>query len=379
MAGPLQAFLREIDSTIAQSSRDRRAAMLRHLTDFFVVGADQYSDEEITLIDGVFVRLISTIEESSRALLAIRLGPLSKAPPKVLSILANENAIEIASPVLIQSEQLDDATLVACAQTKSQEHLLAISRRKRLHEVVTDVLIERGDQQVVLSTAKNAGAMFSNKGFTTLVDRSVGDDRLTMCVGRRPDIPPQLFQRLLKEASEIVRSTLESEIPTAKRGIHLVVSDIASRIEAQAALQGPERATAQVLIETLHKAGQLDVAKIDAFAKAGQSEETIFALSFLSEMPTAFVESAINNTQSEILIIICKAIGLAWDTARNILLLCARGSHHSTVEIERYVGAFQRLKQPTAQQILAFHRMRGRQLKAQKHAVSDDGSEQRPH
>ena len=94
MAAPLQAFLQEIECTIAHSSRDRRASMLRHLTDFFVVGSNQYSDEEIALIDDIFVRLISAIEESSRALLAIRLGPLSKAPPKVLRLLASDDAIE---------------------------------------------------------------------------------------------------------------------------------------------------------------------------------------------------------------------------------------------------------------------------------------------
>jgi uncharacterized protein (DUF2336 family) len=101
MAAPLQAFLQEIDSTIAQSTRDRRAAMLRHLTDFYVVGSDQYSDEEIAIIDDVFVRLVGIIEESSRAMLAIRLGPLSKAPPKILRILASDDAIDVASPILI--------------------------------------------------------------------------------------------------------------------------------------------------------------------------------------------------------------------------------------------------------------------------------------
>ena len=177
------AFIHEIDSTIAQSSRERRVAMLRHLTDFFLVGSDQYSDDEIALIDDVFVRLVGTIEEFSRALLAIRLGPLSKAPPKILRILACDNAIDVASSILIHSKQLDDPSLIECAKTKSQEHLLAISRRKTLAEAVTDVLVERGDQQVVLSTAKNVGAKFSNKGFTILVKRSDGDDRLAMCVG----------------------------------------------------------------------------------------------------------------------------------------------------------------------------------------------------
>ena len=42
---------------------------------------------------------------------------------------------------------------------------------------------ERGDQQVVLSTAKNAGARFSGKGFAIMIKRSHGDDQLAACVG----------------------------------------------------------------------------------------------------------------------------------------------------------------------------------------------------
>ncbi|MGE5774487.1 MAG: DUF2336 domain-containing protein, partial [Hyphomicrobiales bacterium] len=68
--------------------------------------------------------------------------------------------MEVASAVLTQAERLDTETLIGCARTKNQEHLLAISRRKTLPESVTDVLVERGDQQVVLSTAKNNGARF---------------------------------------------------------------------------------------------------------------------------------------------------------------------------------------------------------------------------
>ena len=206
MNAPL-ALIHEIDRTIAHSSDGRRAEMVRHLTDLFLVNSDQYSDEEIALIDDVLVRLVAAIEESARALLAIRLGPISNAPPKILRALAFDDAIDVASPILIRSERLDDAILIGCAKTKSQEHLLAISRRKTLAEAVTDVLVERGDQQVVLSTVKNSGARFSNNGFEILVKRSDGDDLLAKCVGTRPDIPPHLFQQLLEIASETVRAT----------------------------------------------------------------------------------------------------------------------------------------------------------------------------
>jgi uncharacterized protein (DUF2336 family) len=334
--------------------------MLRHLTDFFLVGSDQYSDDEIAFIDDVFVRLVETIEESSRALLAIRLGPLSKAPPKILRILACDNAIDVASPILIHSERLDDPSLIEWAKTKSQEHLLAISLRKILAETVTDVLVERGDQQVVLSTAKNEGAKFSNKGFTILVKRSDGDDRLAMCVGARPDIPQQLLEQLLETASETVRSKLATENPRAKLDIHRVVSDVTTQIRTQATTQRLAYAAAQVLVNSLKRAGQLNAAKLDAFAEAGRFEEIVCALSIMSDMPTDFVGRAINDVHAESLLVLSKAIGLSWETTRSLLTLSTRNYPRSAREIEKCLAAFQRLEQPTAQQILGFRRARGR-------------------
>ncbi len=62
MGAPL-TLIHELESSISSSSDERRSAMLRHLTDLFLVGSDQYSDAEIDLIDDVFVRLVATIEE----------------------------------------------------------------------------------------------------------------------------------------------------------------------------------------------------------------------------------------------------------------------------------------------------------------------------
>ena len=171
MGAPLE-LIQELDSSISHSTDERRSVMLRHLTDLFLVGSDQYSEEEVDLIDDVFVRLVATIEQSSRALLSLRLAPVPLAPPKILRLLARDDAIEVAAPVLTLAEALDIGTLIECARTKNQEHLLAISRRKSLPDNLTDVLVERGDQQVVLSTAKNAGSRFSDKGFNTLIKRA---------------------------------------------------------------------------------------------------------------------------------------------------------------------------------------------------------------
>ena len=358
MGAPL-ALIRELDRSIEHSTDVRRATMLRQLTDLYLIGVEDYADAEISLIDDIFVRLVATIEESSRALLAIRLGPVAKAPPKVVRLLACDDAIDVASPVLTQSEQIDIETLVECAKTKSQEHMLAISRRKTVPEPVTDVLVERGDQQVVLSTVTNAGARFSNSGFGILVNRANGDDLLTRRVGTRPDLPPKLFKQLLEAASEKVRATLKAEREHALADIRSVVGEVAGEIETKALTQTQAYAAAQVLVETLHRVGRLNIAKLEEFTSDGRFEEIVAALALMANMPSDLVERAVNDTHTEALLMLAKAVGISWETTKSILTLAATKYCRSTTDVEKCMAAFERLKQPVARQILDFHRRRG--------------------
>lgn len=359
MSTPLP-FLREIDSAITRSTLHRRAAMVRQLTDLYLVNADQYSDDEIALIDEVFVRLVATIEESARALLAIRLGPYANAPPKILGILACDDAIDIASPVLIQGERLDEATLIKCAKTKSQEHLLAISRRKALSERVTDILVERGDQQVVLSTAKNAGAKFSSGGFTIMVSRSKGDDLLGTCVGARPDLPPQLFDKLLETASDVVRSKLVAENPHARREIRRAVGSATEIIRAKAAGHPAQHSAARVQNGAEKLSDESELERLETFATAGRFEAAIATLARLSGMSTGFIESKLKDDNAEIILIVAKATGLSWPTTKAILALGASESPRSPDDIKQHETSFARLHQAVAQKILDFHRQRER-------------------
>ena len=58
--------------------------------------------------------------------------------------------------------------------------MFAISLRNHLSEAVTDVLVERGDQLVLMSTVKNRSAKLSNAGFSILVQRTEGDEGLAV-------------------------------------------------------------------------------------------------------------------------------------------------------------------------------------------------------
>src|ERR1051325_2018445 len=151
-------LLDELQTALSHGTVARRVETLRRGTDPFLNGAVDYSDEQIALFDDVFQCLLRHIEASAKALLARRLAPVDTAPPSTIRTLAFDDLIEVAAPVLAQSDRLDDDALIETARNRSQAHLMAISTRKSLSGAVTDVLILRGDDDVVQNTVNNPGA-----------------------------------------------------------------------------------------------------------------------------------------------------------------------------------------------------------------------------
>jgi len=66
----------------------------------------------------------------------------------------------IAGPLLRRSPVIDEGALIDIARIKGQGHLLAMSERPALSPGVTDVIVRRGDRDVVRRAAGNAGALF---------------------------------------------------------------------------------------------------------------------------------------------------------------------------------------------------------------------------
>ena len=353
-----QAIIHELEHALAHGTSERRVETLWSITDLFVLGTGRYTDDQVALFDDVFSRLVREIESSARAVLSRRLAPLPAAPPNVLRVLAFDDEIEVAGPVLTHAEGLDEAALVANAKTKGQLHLLAISRRRVLNEAVTDVLVQRGDDEVLQTTAENTGAKFSELGFQRLILRAEDNDRLAACVGSRSDLPRHHFLQLLSRASQAVRLKLEAAQPDKAGQIQHVVGEIASQIQRTADVSKRDYAAAQKLVESLYASGRLDERDVEDFAKSRMFEETTVALSVLCDLPIDVVERAMVQDNPEPALILVKAAGFSWSAAHAILLLRAGESRVSAHEFERHAANFSKLKAATAQYVVRFQRMR---------------------
>jgi uncharacterized protein (DUF2336 family) len=355
-AAPLN-LLDELQATLTHGDVARRVETLRRVTDLFTNGAIDYSPTQIGLFDDVFQCLIRHIETSAKALLSHRLAPIDTAPPRTVRTLAFDDAIEVAGPMLSQSARLDDKALIEVARSKSQAHLLAISKRKALSDAVTDVLVQRGDDDVVHSTVSNPGAEFSENGFTRLVDRAEGNDELATCLGLRPTMSRHLFLKLVAKASATVRERLEAANPKLAGDVPGAVRE-ATRLARSTPSEAKKQAEiAHALVKSLFDDGRLDEEQVEQFAEAKKFDEANAAIAAMANVPVSVAESMMVETRAEGVMILAKVAGLSWPTVRSIIHMRDELSGGEPTDLQACKGTYERLRPSTAQQVLRFHRM----------------------
>lgn len=361
-----QSLIDELEAAIVQRNIGTRAEILRRITDLFVAGSGHFDSEQMSLFDDVMSRLLNEIEHSARVTFGERLATIANAPPKASRALALDDSIVVAGPVLRRSECLDDETLVTGAKTKGQEHLLAISQRKRLSENVTDILVERGNQKVVISTAANTGARFSEFGYSTLVSRSESDSELALLVWSRPEIPREYLLTLFETASETVRLKFETADRSKADVVRDMIKQAADQIQTQLRDHSPNFSAARERIEQLHKSGELTDAHIYEFARLGKFDETAAALSLLTDLPIGAVERALVHDTGDQILVLAKSIDLSWKTTHAVLALQGGANHQPIGVSEEYLDRFKKLRPETARAAIQFYRLRERATNSQK-------------
>jgi uncharacterized protein (DUF2336 family) len=350
------SILQELDDAIAKGSAESRERALWHATNLLIAG--QYSDSEIWIFGEVIGRLAEEIEVEARARLAKQLAHTKNAPTNVIRKLAFDDSIAVAGPVLRHSEQLDSKTLIANIRCKGQFHLLSISKRITLAESVTDELVTRGSKEVVNSVSTNSGARFSNFGFLHMVKRSQNDSILAENLGLRRDIPRQVFQQLISKASEDVKRKLEQERPDLAAHIQKSVADLTGALHSKFGPASKDYFHARRTLALQHRCGNLNEKSILEYALSHKIENVAVGLSLLCSLPAELVERTLLDNNSELTLVLAKALNFSWETTMSLLFLSAKDHRISTVHLNSMKDQFARLNAEASQDVLRLYRSR---------------------
>jgi hypothetical protein len=352
----LNSFLQELDEAVSRGTPESRMRALWHTTDLMIAG--RYSDDEIWTFGAVVGRLAEEIEVAARAQLAKRLARFDRAPVNIIHKLAFDDEIEVAGPVLRDSERLEPYALVANVCTKSQTHMMAISERASIEETVTDVLVTRGNQEVVNSVAKNDGARFSEFGFLHMIKRAENDSILAENLGLRKDIPRQIFQQLIAKASDDVRKRLEGERPEMADQIQSSVTDVAGELQSKFGPVSRSYFVAKRVVTTQFRQGNLNENSISGYARQHRQDEVTIGLSLLCSLPGDVIERALMDRNREMLLILAKALDFSWATTMALLFLGARDHRITALDLNNLEGEFGRLNLETSRSVLKFYQSR---------------------
>jgi uncharacterized protein (DUF2336 family) len=353
-----ESLIAELESSVQSSSSDQRLGTLRRVADLFLNDSDRLNDDQVKVFDDVLCHLIKEVESKALVELSGRLAPIEKAPDAVIRQLAHHDEITVAGPVLAESRKLTTAELAEIARTKGQQHLLAISGREGLEEAVTDVLVERGNREVVVRLAVNSTVRFSEAGYGTLVRRAEKDDLLTEKVGLRRDVPPWLQRELLTHATKAVRARLLVVAPPeAREQIAQVLCTISSSVAGEVG-KSADLAAAEERVRQMQAQGRLDEMAVLGFASARKHDELAVAIALLCAAPVKTVSELISGLRNDAVLIPCKAAGLAWPTVEAVLRNRLAGYAVTDQVIELARNDYIRLSIATARRTLRFLQVR---------------------
>jgi uncharacterized protein (DUF2336 family) len=341
-----------------ENSSAKRRELLREMTDlFFSVHAPQ-TEPEIALFDTVLVQLSTEMEEAVRAELGARFADAANAPQGLVRRLAND-AIAVAEPILASSRVLSEADLLDVVRTQGQDHLRAVSKREEVSEAVSEVIVERGDDQTLGVLLGNDGARLSREASETAVTRAQSNKDLHEAVINRRDLPPDLLnemyfvvearlrQRILEQNAQIDPALLEQALAKGR-----------TRVAAADGALPPDYDEAEAYINELRAAGELSPKVLARFLRSGGMTHFLVALSQLADIDFHTARRIVEKRELDALGVVCKAADLdrALFLTYVVVLLGQEGD--AIARAQDYGKMYAALPRETALRTLRFWRLR---------------------
>jgi uncharacterized protein (DUF2336 family) len=357
----------ELETAINAGSAEKCLETIKRVTGLFLSSADTFNSEQIELFDNVLERLIKTIEiralENISARIALaevssQLAPVAQAPRATIRRLARNDEITIAGPVLTESARLSSEDLVEIAKTKAEPHLLAVSGRWWLKEIVTDALVARRYPSVSRRLVNNPGARVSAAGFAIILAQAESDPELAVETGIRVDLPSDLRQKLLRNATEAVRSRLLSRAPPHLfEEIRATIAAVSAGVNRDMS-RAHDFTAAKRVVTLLRDRGELNEAALFEFAKQRKYEETVAALAELSRSTIEVVRPLMQSLRDDGVLVPCKVAGLGWETVNAVLDSRFATGRMGPHELAKAQGQYAKLTTENARRQLRFWQVR---------------------
>jgi uncharacterized protein (DUF2336 family) len=172
------------------------AGHFRQLADMAFLPSQVLQPHERAYISDLIKVALPAAPEDERMQFAGRLADAGVCSPDLLSVLARDETIAVASRILTSAVVLEDDDLVDLVHNACDKRRGLIARRPGLSATVTAVLVGAGDPETVALALANPKAKFSAASLDFLIGRAEQDTILRKPLAARQEMNPALALKL---------------------------------------------------------------------------------------------------------------------------------------------------------------------------------------
>ncbi|MDP6473570.1 MAG: DUF2336 domain-containing protein [Alphaproteobacteria bacterium] len=347
--------LEELFVLARDKSSAGRQTLFENMRDMFLDGGGSVSDREKAQMGEILRQLVHDVEKKLRKSLAEKLAQRSDTPHALIVELANDE-FEVAHPILLESNVLQDADLIETVKHRTMEHQLAISMRKNVSEDVSEALVETGQEDVIASLLNNHGAKISRHVMDYLVSESKRVDSYQNPLVQRPDLPPELAERMSWWVSAALREHISDKFSLDLGDLDDVIETVAEEQFGVNQDDLPPVSKADNLVERLSDLGELDASFLIKALRQGEISLFESAFCKLTGLKLKLMRRILFEPGGEALVILCRAVDVGADTFSELFELSRRAKDREEEiggqQMERLHTLYSKTKQEDAKRIL---------------------------
>ena len=304
-AGGIDPEISRLVSLAHSGSADSRSQLYLSIATLMETRSGAFSASERDLLNAIMRQLTRQVEMEVRHALAERIAEIDDAPHDLILLLANDR-IEVAQSVLERSTLLSEDELIDVVNAASHLHQKVIAERPDVTPRLAASLAESSAPEVLLALVRNQRARIADETMERLAERSREHVELQEGVLARPELQPDLAERMCGFVSEALHGFITKRFQIDPAAIR---KDIAmATAEAHARLthaSGPER-----LVSKLHAAGQLKPGFAVKALSQGQLDVFEHAAAKLVGVPVEAIMRLLKTGEATALALVCQAIGI---------------------------------------------------------------------
>jgi hypothetical protein len=240
---------------------------------------------------------------------------MERLPESVAKSLAYDDDMAVARPIIRGYRGLPNTILVDLASNGSQNHLEAIAGRDAIEPAVTDIVVQRGNGQVVRTLAANHTAQFSRFGMNSMINRAAQDEQLQELLVGRTDLSLEAVGQLLPLVSQQLAARLRSADLTFSPSVvqDQVISWVSDRKKNIVQVQRS--------IERIRSGAE----KLDNVLTALVGERRLFdvatVVAGVSDFDRDYGFNLVTQGRIENVVVLLRALAVSWPTAEGVLAL----------------------------------------------------------